>query len=230
MLAKTLICLVFMLSISLAATVYGTIYDWSTLEPLGDIIVYVNSTPAQQLVSRDGNYSFELPIGDYEIVARYYENNSLALETEESITIETDGRYLLDLIMFPAIDLGEPLFNETDPNLEEQYLYAPQDNWLNIVFLSIIMAAVILFIASKLVIGRKEKLGEEPAPEKPKRLPKEAAQVLEIIQREHRLTQKELRKKLPWSEAKVSLIVADLEERGLIKKLKKGRGNILKTS
>jgi len=71
-------------------------------------------------------------------------------------------------------------------------------------------------------------LGEEPAPEKAKRLPKEAAQVLEIIKKEQRLTQKELRKKLPWSEAKVSLIVADLEERGLIKKIKKGRGNILK--
>jgi len=41
------------------------------------------------------------------------------------------------------------------------------------------------------------------------------------------LTQKELRKKLPWSEAKVSLIVSDLEDRGLIKK-KKERGNILK--
>jgi len=228
MLRKTLFFVLLLASVSLAATVHGTIYDWSTLEPLGDSIVYVNSTPAQQLVSRDGNYSFELPIGDYEIVARYYENNGLALETEESITIETDGRYLLDLIMFPAIDLGEPLFNETEPNLEEQYLYAPQDNWLTIVFLSIIMTAVILFIASKLVIGRKKELGEEPAPEKAKRLPKEAAQVLEIIKKEQRLTQKELRKKLPWSEAKVSLIVADLEERGLIKKIKKGRGNILK--
>jgi uncharacterized membrane protein len=32
---------------------------------------------------------------------------------------------------------------------------------------------------------------------------------------------------LPYSEAKVSLIVSDLESRGIIKKIKKGRGNIL---
>jgi len=77
---------------------------------------------------------------------------------------------------------------------------------------------------------RKKEEPEETLAKKPAKLSKEERQVLEIIQREHRLTQKELRKKLPWSEAKVSLIVADLEERGLIKKLKKGRGNILKTS
>jgi len=225
MLGKTLISLALMFSISLAATVHGTIYDWSTLEPLRDAIVQVNSTPTQQLISKDGNYSFQLPAGDYEILAKYYENNSLALESMDNLTISGDGAYLLDIIMFPAIDLGEPLFNETDPNLDEQYLFINQDNWLNIAFFSIALTAVILLLASKLRIGKEE---PETAEERPARLPKEARQVLEIIQREQRLTQKELRKKLPWSEAKVSLMVADLEERGLIKKIKKGRGNILK--
>jgi uncharacterized membrane protein len=228
MFGKSSFLFLVMVSTSLAATIHGTIYDWSTLEPLEGSIVQVNSTPAQQLVSRNGNYSFELALGDYLIVAKYYENNSLAMETEEKITIKNDGKYLLDLIMFPAVDIGEPLFNETEPNLGEEYLYTPQNNWLTIVFLLIIMTTALLFIASKLAIGRREDLKKEPTPEKPKRLPKEAAQVLEIIKKEQRLTQKELRKKLPWSEAKVSLIVSDLEDRGLIKKIKKGRGNILK--
>jgi uncharacterized membrane protein len=226
MLAKTAFCLLFMLSISLAATVYGTIYEWSTLEPLNNCILEANSTPAQQLISKDGNYSFHLPIGSYEITAKYYENNSLLLESIDNISVVSEGDYLMDIIMFPALDLGEPLFDETDPNLDEQYLFINQDNWLNVAFFSIAVTAVVLLLASKIRTRKKE----EPAPivEKPERLSKEARQVLEIIQKEGRTTQKEVRKKLPWSEAKVSLIVADLEERGLIKKIKKGRGNILK--
>lgn len=42
-----------------------------------------------------------------------------------------------------------------------------------------------------------------------------------------RTTQKELRKHLPLSEAKVSLLIAELEHNKRIKKIKKGRGNIL---
>jgi len=43
-----------------------------------------------------------------------------------------------------------------------------------------------------------------------------------------RLTQKELREKMPeYGEAKVSLIVAELEQMGVVKKFKKGRGNII---
>jgi uncharacterized membrane protein len=44
-----------------------------------------------------------------------------------------------------------------------------------------------------------------------------------------RIRQAELRQKLPYSEAKVSLMIADLEDRGLVRKIKKGRGNIIVT-
>ena len=42
-----------------------------------------------------------------------------------------------------------------------------------------------------------------------------------------RLTQKEIRKEFPLSEAKISLMIAELESLGKIKKIKKGRGNII---
>jgi uncharacterized membrane protein len=42
-----------------------------------------------------------------------------------------------------------------------------------------------------------------------------------------RITQLDLRKALPYSEAKVSLMITDLENRGIVKKIKKGRGNVL---
>lgn len=59
-------------------------------------------------------------------------------------------------------------------------------------------------------------------------LPSDLQEVLDIIRSGGgRITQKDLRSKLSYSEAKVSLIVSDLENRGLVEKFKKGRGNII---
>ncbi len=59
-------------------------------------------------------------------------------------------------------------------------------------------------------------------------LPEDLAEALdEIVRAGGRITQKELRKKLGYSEAKVSLILTDLERRGYIEKVKVGRGNVV---
>ena len=51
---------------------------------------------------------------------------------------------------------------------------------------------------------------------------------LEIIKKEGgRTTQKDIRKEIPLSEAKTSLMIAELEHKGIIEKIKKGRGNII---
>jgi len=42
-----------------------------------------------------------------------------------------------------------------------------------------------------------------------------------------RVTQKDIRKKFPFSEAKISLMIAELEDKGVLKKIKRGRGNII---
>ncbi|MBW3003954.1 hypothetical protein KY337_05290, partial [Candidatus Woesearchaeota archaeon] len=55
-----------------------------------------------------------------------------------------------------------------------------------------------------------------------------SANVLEFIkQREGRVTQKEIRKEFPSSEAKISLVLTELQQKGRIEKIKKGRGNII---
>ena len=52
--------------------------------------------------------------------------------------------------------------------------------------------------------------------------------LIDIIKKENgRTTQKELRKQIPLSEAKISLMIAELEHKGVIEKIKKGRGNII---
>jgi uncharacterized membrane protein len=48
-----------------------------------------------------------------------------------------------------------------------------------------------------------------------------------IMKNGGRVTQKELRGEMKYSEAKVSLMLDDLEDRGHIKKIRKGRSNII---
>jgi uncharacterized membrane protein len=69
---------------------------------------------------------------------------------------------------------------------------------------------------------------EIAAPKKKLPLPADLQQVMDII-RGHggRITQKDLRSRLKYSEGKVSLMLADLERRELIEKFKRGRGNIV---
>ena len=54
------------------------------------------------------------------------------------------------------------------------------------------------------------------------------SKVLEVIKKnDGRITQKEIRKQLSLSEAKISLVISQLESEKKIKKIKKGRGNII---
>ncbi|SFM78266.1 DUF7343 domain-containing protein [Methanolobus profundi] len=72
---------------------------------------------------------------------------------------------------------------------------------------------------------------EEPAPapvpsDEP--VPADLQEILDILKSQGgRMTQKDMRKRLKYSEGKVSLMLLDLEKRGKIQKFKKGRGNVL---
>jgi uncharacterized membrane protein len=67
-----------------------------------------------------------------------------------------------------------------------------------------------------------------PAPRKKLLLPADLQEVMDIIRGQGgRITQKDLRSKLKYSEGKVSLMIADLERRDLLEKFKRGRGNVI---
>lgn len=69
---------------------------------------------------------------------------------------------------------------------------------------------------------------ETPASRKKFPLPADLQEVMDIIRGQGgRITQKDLRSKLKYSEGKVSLMLADLERRELIEKFKRGRGNVV---
>ena len=216
-----------------AATIYGTVYSWETLEPLPKTIIFVNTTPEQQIVSEDGTYSINLSPGSYVLKASYYRNGDLELYAEMNITIEKEGSYNLDLILLPPLtDLN---FSFEEPQEIDFYIGERESSSFPIIPL-ILIVPVILF-AIYFAKGRwkkeanlEQKMEEERTIEKPdlSDLPEDLIEVLSVIEKEGgRITQKELRKRFGYSDAKMSLIIADLERRGIVEKIKRGRGNII---
>lgn len=193
-------------STALADTLYGKVYRWDTLEPVKAVVSIKNGVE-QRIVAENGSYNFELEPGNYTVIAR--SGNLVAIE---NVTVK--GKVLFDLVLFPEIEVVEP-----PPEIPE-FREAGEDYSLLAIALS--LAGIIGIYALK------RRYGTEKQREDVEVLPEDLRRALELIKAEGgRITQKELRKRLGYSEAKVSLIIADLERRGLVEKVKKGRGNII---
>ncbi|MBI4448209.1 hypothetical protein HY643_04455 [Candidatus Woesearchaeota archaeon] len=202
------------------AKVHGIIYD-PELNQANNVIIKINSVPEQTYVSKDGAYSFNLPSGEYAITVTYgtnYKNYA----AEENFTIKEEGDYTLDMILFEDISEESSLLEEevsfSDVYTEKE---PTQKMWLY----AIPIALIALIILSLIFLKRKavtKKVHEEPS------AGDETEKVINFI-KEHggRVTQKEIRKHFPVSEAKISLIISELEGKKIIKKFKKGRGNII---
>ncbi len=221
-----------------AATIQGKIYD-SNLDLAYKAIVEINSTPKQSIVANSGEYSFNVPLGTYEIEALYVSEGSL-LYDKETFTVASEGTFTLDLILFESSDIEDIDFDESELKMIEDLLKDKKEiDWLLILEISlglIIIGAVLFFI----IIKREKQ--KQPKQKKFKKFKARAInakiiekpfgdealkRTLEILRRERRVTQKDIRKELKISEAKVSLIIADLEAQGKAKKIKQGRGNII---
>ena len=215
------------------ATVHGTIYDLWTFAPLENVVikVYSGSTLRMQTVALDGTYSLSFPPGSYTIRASHYIGTALASDAEENITLMANDNITLDLILFPVF--------EEESELPENYDILPEFGEAETRSMLLVLVAGLVILATGAVafyytkIYPKKKLVgvkkvEAPPSVKVVGLPDDLKEVMEVIEESgRRINQVELRKKLPYSEAKVSLMISDLEDRGLIRKIKKGRGNII---
>lgn len=225
------------------ATVHGTIYDLWTFTPLENVWVkaLADSTVQGSTPAADGTYSLTLPPGSYTIKAEYYSDSTAVYRAEENITLQENDNLLLDLIMFPTFE--EPELSENYdplPELEEEEGVGAELPWVAFVaVVVIVVVGVIIFYHRKILGLMREAKEEAPAPPPVKEapapppvrvvgLPEDLKEVLDIVRESGgRINQLELRRKLPYSEAKVSLMISDLEDRDLIRKIKKGRGNIV---
>lgn len=210
---KSLLVLILLCSIqiSYAATLHGTVYD-TALEAEQEIIVELNTTPLQRQVAKEGTYLFNVQKGTYTLTVKSKEGEILATE---QVAITSDGDYIVDLFTLPDVEeLDEFLTEEQAPDFSRAISW-----WPVIILIGIAMA-----LGHRFYKKRKQKepaREEDPLKEKICKLLKD---------NEYRMSQKELRKHFPFSEAKMSMALSELEHEGKVKKIKKGRTNIIALS
>lgn len=239
-----------------AATLHGSIYDIE-LNELNGVVVEVDSSPSQRYVSKDGAYSFELNPGEYILTARYSSGyDSLITSEKVSITAEGDFVFDLFLFPGLDTENSEYLSEENVFDVPAEIVDdVGVVSGLTIAIIVVVFIIILLIIYY--AVGNYKKKVEEQELEEVERLKGPAKQlmkdqmdyadshkkelkskyadmdhdlhkVIEIIKNEGgRTTQKELRKNIPLSEAKISLMVSELEHKGVVSKVKKGRGNII---
>ncbi|MDP4012416.1 MAG: hypothetical protein Q8R00_02315 [Candidatus Nanoarchaeia archaeon] len=192
-----------------AAKVFGTVYS-PYLEKLNSAVVSVNSEPKQTVVARDGSYSFNLDEGNYTITARY--SNKENYFVEENIKITEEGEFNVDLILFP--DLSEDEMGVDDIGEIPEVINVPSI-WTYILLAWLVMVFGVIYMMRR----TKGHFGD---------LDDDLDEILRFIKSNNgRVTQLDIRKNFSWSEAKISLIITELEDKGLIKKIKKGRSNVI---
>ena len=217
-----------------AATLKGSIYD-ENLDLAKDVLVEVNTQPQQKYLAKTGSYSFDLPPGKYTLTAK----NDQYTVTESVEIHSPTGEYIFDLFLLPDFVEEDELWQETEQDLPLDTEEKTIPLWSKVIA-GIIFAALLGRIiytrkkygslwlfrkkikaeSKKTLEQHKEELAQEPG---------SLDQALEIIKKhDGRISQKELRKEMMYlSEAKVSLIVTELEHKGKVEKIKKGRGNVL---
>lgn len=210
----TLLLVLLLMPPAYAATIHGTVYD-SSLTEASNVKVTIDTTPTQTYIVKQGDYTFEVPKGTYTLRAEQYQYKDIIASVEENITVASEGDYRLDLILFPVFeDFGE---EETEfiEGLTEEASATTSSLWPFFAIGLIIIAIFITIIFIKKPKNKKTSLPDDIVP------------VYEFIKKKKRTTQKEVREQFPLSEAKISLMISDLESRNLIRKIKKGRGNII---
>ena len=233
--AGIIVFIVFLLFMPLvfSATIHGKVFDYN-FRLATNSVVKINTVPEQRIVAVDGSYSFMVPVGEYTITAFVNdEAEQLVYFVEDNISVVGEGDYVRDLILFPYEDLGELDLNG---DFDEVIIEDEKGGSALLIIFYVLGGAVLIMALLVLVFGgKKGKKKEKPEAQGVETVktigtgeePDELDKVLAFIKAHKRVTQKDIRKEFPLSEAKISLIITDLESQGKVRKIKKGRGNIV---
>jgi len=218
-----------------AAVVEGTLYDYAFNPVAGT--VQVNSTPMQNVVAANGTYRLEVGPGVYLLSAASRDNAA----AEQVLVVEREGTYRLDIVLLDELGLSQPDNSALGlleagglPDLGEGIDGASGFSaWPWAVVLAVLAVAGHYYLRKRKSGGphEQEAMGHSSQGASQPELKDEREVMAALEAAGGLLTQKDLRKSLPhWSEARVSLIVTALEASGKLKKIKKGRGNIIRKS
>jgi uncharacterized membrane protein len=208
-----------------AATIHGSIYDLY-LQKQGNVVVTIDSTPRQTEVAKDGDYSFSLPAGEYSIEAKEMDGNETKSYASQNISVKEEGDYIIDLILFPRFEENDIIQEAESINVDESQI-GLQPNWPMII---IELIGILLLIAFFVIILYKLSRHKKEIEEKVQHasVDEESKKIIAFVKDQGgRTTQKEIRKHFPSSEAKISLVITELEHKGVLEKIKKGRGNVI---
>ncbi len=246
---KALLLVLLLAPLLNAVVLQGTVFD-SSLTPVAAIVEISN--PRQVAAAPNGTYSFTVqPNTNYSITARttgepvYQETLNLEVGSE-------DVRF--DVILLTPSDVDDDLVDivKATGSLDSDL---PGDTvpsyWIAIAAIAAFIVAAILVSRPQIVkkiVQRSEKNKKEentsaPAMEKQRdektentvekreelKIDSFKEQILKLIsEKGGAVEQKELRRELPWSEARVSIELTELEKMGKVRKIKKGRANLVK--
>ncbi len=251
---KIMLILIFMLCVNVAygATLHGAIYDPS-YNLLRSVEVDINTTPKQSHIASDGVYFFYVPLGTYRLKFEKYYQKQLVYESIEVIEVSKDGEFQIDVIMKPVPGVEIPKEEARGPTLWTllrarfgDIMYIAIGIMSAILIVGIIFFSIRLMKKKKIFSGGSSIINDLPSfgikIEEPSETEHNGTSVatgksdfnhdiegvVDFIKNEGgRTTQKDIRKKIPLSEAKISLMISELESLGRVKKIKKGRGNII---
>lgn len=219
--------LLLLVPLASAAELHGIVYDFD-LKKVPLAVVEVNSSPAQRMVAVNGSFSFILPPGDYEVTVSLPKRN---LSSTEVIEILGNGSFVYDVILLPEVGNEDILFSEVNevPFIEDLIEDAPASHWIAWLGVFAVLTALIVAFTSRPKIRQivRKEIVRERVVEKVA-LAEDVQQVMAVLDKQGgRASQKDIRKELPYSEAKVSLMIDELEKKGLVTRIKKGRGNVI---
>ncbi len=217
-----IVCILLLICLSTvhAAVLQGTVYD-DNLIPMKNVLVEVDSSPVQRLLAPEGKYMFNLLPGTYTVKVKAG-SGLTGIITEEKAVISKEGTFTIDLFVFPNIEENDTAFDTTNTTADILDIVTEKKNdvYRTVLFL-IVLLVIMLLIKRKYLQKRKQA-------ENNKGIEPDTDELLKKMNNAGgRMTQKELRKAFPFSEAKMSLMITELEAKGKIEKIKKGRGNVL---
>lgn len=232
---RIVILLVLLFSLSSAISITGEAFEWTTLSPFEGALIRVFKVEngeqllVTQVISDDlGYYSVDVDQGRYYMTATG-KNGSISYSSDSpTILLESDTVIDFPLIEeFPEIeDIKE--FPEIISVIGEETLVQeevldtkqPQGDFSSL-FSVLALLAVVLVIA--LIYFKKDIFKD-----KVNLSAGDDHKVLNILQREGKSLQSDIVKGTGFSEAKVSLIIKDLQKRKKVTKEKVGRTNVIR--
>jgi uncharacterized membrane protein len=224
---------IFASHLALGAELSGIVYT-QDLAVAKYSLLLVGSAPPQRIILPEGRYNLTLPPGTYHLRA-YYSERGRTYEDDTRLNITGDRAYTYDFLLFPVEE------NRTEQLPDISALNIPDatkatiDNWAILIIALIAAVVLLLLLLARSKKKKREEQGKEEKgenkkskEERPEELPADLQSIIAVLKDEDgRTTQKELRKRIPCSEAKMSMMLTELEHKGRITRIKKGRGNLI---